>query len=115
MAWLVHEGRVLASADIATSRSERRRGLMGRDAVEIALVLRPCRQVHTFGMRIPIDIVWCDDEGRVLRVATVRPARITRVVLRARFVIEADAGASARWGLHVGDVLEVEGEAEVEG
>jgi uncharacterized membrane protein (UPF0127 family) len=103
---------VLASADIAANRAERRRGLIGRDVVDSALVLRPCRQVHTVGMRIPVDVVWCDNDGCVLRVATVRPGRITRVVLRARFIVEADAGAAARWGLRVGDVVEVEGEVD---
>ena len=112
MAWLVHDGRVLASAEVAADRAQRRRGLIGRDVVDCAMVLRPCRQVHTFGMRIPVDVVWCDNGGRVLRVATVRPARVTRVVLRAHFIVEADAGAAARWGLRVGDVLEVEGEVD---
>ena len=32
--------------------------------------------------------------------------RMTRPVLRARGVLEAEAGAFARWGLHVGDHLE---------
>lgn len=112
VAWLVHDGRVLASADVAVSRAERRHGLIGRDTVESALVLRPCRQVHTFGMRVPIDVVWCDGDGRVLRISTVRPARITRLVWRAGFVIEADAGAAARWGLRADDMVEVEGEGE---
>jgi uncharacterized membrane protein (UPF0127 family) len=103
---------VLASADVASTRADRRRGLLGRDTVDSALVLRPCRQVHTFGMRVPIDVLWCDADGRVLRVATVRPARITRLVLRSRFVVEADAGAATRWGLCAGDVVEVEGESD---
>ena len=60
---------ILASTGIAASRRARRRGLLGRSELEGALVLRPCRQVHTIGMRFPVDVVWCNRKGRVLRIA----------------------------------------------
>jgi len=107
MAWLVRDGEVLATAEIASTRAARRRGLLGRDGADGAVVLRPCRQVHTFGMRFPIDVVWCGSGGRVLRTASLRRSRVSRPVLRARFVIEADAGAVGRWDLHAGDVIEI--------
>ena len=37
--WLVSEGRVLAAAKLATSRSDRRRGLIGVTSVDEPLVL----------------------------------------------------------------------------
>jgi uncharacterized membrane protein (UPF0127 family) len=107
MARLVREGEVLMTAEVAPTRAARRRGLLGRDEVGGALVLRPCRQVHTIGMRFPLDVVWCNGRGRVLRVATLPPGRVSRPVLRARFVIEAEAGAAARCGLRAGDVVDV--------
>jgi uncharacterized membrane protein (UPF0127 family) len=107
MAWLVRDGEVLAAAEVASGRAARRRGLLGRDGVDGAVVLIPCKQVHTLGMRFPIDVIWCGGDGRVLRIATLVPHRISRPVLRARSVIEAGSGAAARWGLEVGDELEV--------
>ena len=107
MAWLLREGTVLASAEVATTRRARRHGLLGRDRLDGALVLRPCRQVHTFGMRASIDVIWCDAEGCVLRTATLRPWRISPVVWRSSSVIEAAEGACERWGLEVGDRLEL--------
>lgn len=107
MAWLVRDGTVLASAELATTRRERRRGLLGREHVEGAIVLRPCRQVHTLAMRFPIDVVWCADDGRVVRAATLKPWRVSRAVWKARFVIEAESGAVHRWGLQPGDVIEI--------
>ncbi|MEX0664962.1 MAG: DUF192 domain-containing protein [Gaiellaceae bacterium] len=107
MPWLLRDGEVLASAEVATTRAARRRGLLGRDVVERALVLEPCRQVHSVGMRVPIDVVWCDRAGRVLRISTLKPRRVSPPVWRARFVVEAPSGAADRWRLHVGDVLEV--------
>jgi uncharacterized protein len=109
VAWLLRDGEVLASLEVAGSRRARSRGLLGRDGVDGALLLRPCRSVHTVGMRFPIDVAFCDDELRVLRVVTMRRHRLSRLVWRSRAVIEAEAGAFARWGLRPGDQLEVKG------
>ncbi len=109
--WLVRpdlsEDRVLATLEIATSRRARRRGLLGRDSLDGALVLRPARSVHTFGMRFAIDVAHLDGEGRVLRIATMKPNRLGAFVLRSRSVIETEAGAFARWGVGKNDLLEV--------
>lgn len=107
MAWLVSDGRVLASADLAASRSARRHGLLGRDRYEAALVLRPCRWVHTLGMRFPLDVAYLDADGVVVKTVHMSRRRIGVPVPRARAVIEAEAGAFARWGLRVGDVIEI--------
>ncbi len=107
MAWLMRDEQVLAAIDIAESFRERSRGLIGRDGVEGALLLRPARQVHSFGMRFPIDVAFCTTDLVVVRTLSLRPGRITRPSLRCRCVIEAEAGAFARWGLEPGDRLEV--------
>ena len=41
MAWLVCDARVLASAELADTRRARRRGLLGRDRIDGALVIEP--------------------------------------------------------------------------
>lgn len=108
MAWLVNdEARVLASAEVATDRSAQRRGLLGRDSLEGALVIEGCRWIHTVGMRFPIDVAYLDAEGRVLKTMQMHRHRIGIPVWHARLVIEAEAGAFARWGLRVGDVIEI--------
>jgi uncharacterized membrane protein (UPF0127 family) len=107
MPWLVRDGEVLASVEVPEGHRHRARGLLGRDPFEGALVLRPCRQVHTFGMRFPLDVAFCDRSGVVLRVVTLSPGRLSRPVWRAGFVVEAAAGAFERWGLRPGDQLEI--------
>jgi uncharacterized protein len=109
MSWLVRDDDVLAAAEVADSRRLRARGLIGRDDFEGALVLRPCRQVHTLGMRFPIDVAFCDRSGRVLHLSTLPPRRISRPVLHASFAIEARAGSFERWKLRSGDVVEIRG------
>lgn len=109
MPWLVRGEDVLASAEVAVTGKTRRRGLRGRDHLDGVLVLRPCRQVHTFGMEFPIDVIFCDRYGFVLHVSRLRPGRVSRYVLRAYFAIEAAAGSFDRWEIGLGDVIEVRG------
>jgi uncharacterized membrane protein (UPF0127 family) len=109
MAWLVRGEDVLAAAEVAATRKQRRKGLLGRDEHEGVLVIRPCRQVHTLGMRFPIDVAFCDRDGFVLYSVTLRPWRLSRPVPRAYFAIEAGAGSFDRWKLVVGDTVEIRG------
>jgi uncharacterized membrane protein (UPF0127 family) len=106
VAWLLRDGEVLASLEVADSRGARRRGLLGRDGFEGALLLVPARSVHSIRMRFPIDVAWCDRDLVVLRVARLDRNRVTRPVGRAHAVLEAEAGSFARWNLSVGDQLE---------
>ncbi len=98
---------MLASVEIADARSARRKGLLGRDGFDGALLLRPCRWVHTIGMRFPIDVAFVGDEGVVVKTMQMHQRRVGVPVWRATTVIEAEAGAFARWGLRVGDVVEI--------
>ena len=107
MSWLVRDGDVLAAVEVADTAAARRRGLLGRDAFDGALVLRPCRTVHTARMRFPIDVAFCDTEGVVLRTVSLPPWRLSPYVHKAAFVIEAQAGAFDRWQLRAGDRVEL--------
>lgn len=109
MPWLVRDGEVLATVELAESFSARLRGLLGRDGVEGALLLRPARSVHTIGMRFAIDVAYCDASLVVRAVATMRPQRVGLPRLGASCVLEAAAGAFERWRLQPGDQLELKG------
>ncbi len=107
MPWLMRDDQVLAALEVAESFRDRSRGLLGRDHLDGALLLRPARQVHSFRMRFPIDVAFCTSDLVVLRTVSMPPGRITRPSLRGRCVIEAEAGAFERWQLRPGDALEV--------
>ena len=99
---------VLCSVEVAVAAGQRLRGLLGRDGLEGALLLPRCRSVHTMGMRFAIDVAFLDRSGCVVDVvAPMRPWRLGHLRLRARQVLEAEAGAFERWRLAAGDVLEV--------
>ncbi|GAB2986668.1 hypothetical protein GCM10023080_060150 [Streptomyces pseudoechinosporeus] len=88
--------------ELAESARARRRGLLGRDGIEGALLLTPASAVHTVRMRFAIDVAYLDRKLRVLAVRTMRPGRVGLPRFRARHVLEAEAGAMERWGLRPG-------------
>ncbi|GGW64341.1 DUF192 domain-containing protein [Streptomyces griseoloalbus] len=93
--------------EIATSYRARTKGLLGRDSLDGALLLSPANSVHTFRMRMPIDVAYLDRRLRVVAVRTMPPGRLGLPRLRARHVIEAEAGAMEGWGVRVGVRVEV--------
>lgn len=93
--------------EIASSYRARTKGLLGRDAVDGALLLSPANSVHTFRMRFPIDVAYLDRRMKVIAVRTMKPGRLGLPRLRARHVVEAEAGAMERWGVRVGVRVEV--------
>ncbi len=92
---------------VAATPLARARGLLLRRPPEPgwALLLHPCRQVHTFGMRYPIDAVFCDELFRVVGVETLRPWRMSRTHRHARCCVETPSGAAAACGALAGATL----------
>ncbi|MEU0211409.1 DUF192 domain-containing protein [Streptomyces canus] len=93
--------------EIATSYRARTRGLLGRDSLDGALLLSPAGSVHTFRMRMPIDVAYLDRGLRVITIRTMRPGRLGLPRLRSRHVLEAEAGAMEGWGVRVGVRVEI--------
>jgi protein-S-isoprenylcysteine O-methyltransferase Ste14/uncharacterized membrane protein (UPF0127 family) len=91
----------------------RLRGLLGTRRLEPGqgLWIKPSNQVHMFGMRYPIDVVFLDDDGRALRlVHALQPNRISPRVAGASDVLELPAGTLERTGLSEGARIEITGE-----
>jgi uncharacterized membrane protein (UPF0127 family) len=92
---------------VCTGPLERARGLLRRPepAPGTALWIRPCRAIHTYGMRYPIDVAFLDDRGLVLRV---EPGVAACRVLHhpgASSVLELRAGECQRLALRPGERL----------
>jgi uncharacterized membrane protein (UPF0127 family) len=83
-------------------------GLMGRKRLEPGrgLLIRPCRSIHMFFMRFPIDAVFLDREGRVVRVVQgVKPWRLAFGGKGAHEVLELNAGAAGEAKVEPGDEI----------
>ena len=92
---------------IAGTSASRKQGLLGIEhfASGSGLWIAPCEAVHTFGMKVPIDVIFLDRGFRVTKViAALKPFRIS-VSLSAYSVLELEAGAIARSRTKVNDHL----------
>jgi uncharacterized membrane protein (UPF0127 family) len=107
--WLcsAEDGRVLASVEMATERVARRVGLIGRPGLDGALFIAPTFAVHTMGVRFAIDVAFLDKDFVVLSTVRMKPRRVGWPRLRAKAVIEAEAGSFERWGLRRGDKVDI--------
>jgi len=84
---------------LARTRRTRGRGLAKLDELppNHALLLEPCRSIHTIGMRFALDLVWLDAEGEPVRVDPGVAPRRMRSCRRARAVVECAAGHGERF------------------
>ncbi|TMK66941.1 MAG: DUF192 domain-containing protein [Actinobacteria bacterium] len=92
---------------LADTALTRMRGLLGRRDLPSGegILLRPASSVHTAFMRFPIDAVFLDREGRVLKIARgLRPWK-TAAGRRAKAVLELSAGEAERRGIELGERL----------
>jgi uncharacterized membrane protein (UPF0127 family) len=98
---------IASDIELALTRDERRRGLLGRTSLDPAgaLVISPCWSIHTAFMKFAIDLIFVDRTGRAVRIDhAVRPWRIA-VAPRAHAVIELPAGTLAARDLRIGDEI----------
>ena len=80
---------------------DRLRGLLGSPPPSPghALLITPCASVHTAFMRYPIDVVFVDRQGRILKVVEALPPWRAAACWRARHTLELAAGEARRVGL----------------
>jgi uncharacterized protein len=70
------------------------------------LWIRPCRGIHSFGMRFAFDALFLDGAMKVVGLYQNFPRnRISRIFPRARGVLELPAGTIGRTGTEVGDEI----------
>ena len=82
-------------ADTVSTMVGRLRGLLGREGYEGEILLVKCNDIHTFGMRLPIDVAFVDDRGVVIAVyRSVQPGCRLRCP-DARAVLERFAAPGA--------------------
>jgi hypothetical protein len=105
--WLLRDGDVVCALQMAESPGEGRGVWRGRPASEGALHVDGLRSVHSVGMRFTVDVAFLSAEHTVLRVTRLKPWRMALGGRGAQSVVQAEAGSLERWGVRVGDQLEV--------
>lgn len=99
---------VTDKVETADSFLKRFLGLMFRKSMgkNHALLITPCNAVHTFSMKFAIDVVYLDADGVILKIdEAMKPRKIGKTVKGGRSVLELNAYAARRLGLHTGNKL----------
>ena len=101
--------------ELAATDKTRQHGLMHRQSLPPdrgMLFVFPDEAHRSFWMRntlIPLDIVYLDRNGKVVSISQMKPLDESgvRSAAPAKYAIELNAGAAAKAGVKVGDVLKV--------
>ena len=87
---------ILSELQLANTFWQRFCGWQFRQKVHVneGLLIAPCRSIHTFFMRFPIDVLALDREGNVLQTAKIVPPWRTFLGPKNTFaIVEAASGA----------------------
>ena len=105
----LNENNLIPKGLYAKSYLSRIKGLMGSENLNIdcGLLIPNCRQVHTFFMNYPIDIIFLDSNNKIIHIQTLNPWKISKWMRQAKKVLEVSKGFAKKNNLKNGDQLEV--------
>lgn len=94
----------------AKSFYTRFKGLMGKNELEegCGLLITPCKSIHMFFMKFPLDVVFLDETDTVVHIIeNIKPWKFTGIIRKAHSVLELPAGTVKNTGTQVGDRLQL--------
>jgi uncharacterized membrane protein (UPF0127 family) len=111
-------GTMLGEAiEVAVTAAQRVKGLLGRECLADGqgLLFKGTSSLHTFFMQFPIDILYIDKQGEVLKTArNVKPFKVVMAPWRAHYALELPVGAIANSSTRVGDHVRFDEEEGIE-
>jgi uncharacterized membrane protein (UPF0127 family) len=107
----VTTGRVIATrVKIAQDFRSRSVGLLNRTSFseDEGLLIKPCNSIHTFFMKFPIDVLFLDKYGKIVRtVEGLVPWRFAGSLGSAYMVLELATGKIEKQGIKTGEIVKV--------
>ncbi len=103
----------LGPVEMADSFSSRFRGLMLKKSLKKGMILKIPEgrgkmgsAIHMFFMRIPLDVIFLDNEKTVLDQVTLKPWQTYTPKKAARYVVELKQGNLTSSETEIGDILD---------
>lgn len=98
---------VIGYLSLAENFFTRLKGLMGKEITKNeGLLIRPCNSVHTFFMKMPIDVIFLDEEDKVIhKISNMQQRKVSPIVKGSKYVIEGYPGVFD--SAEIGDKIEV--------
>jgi len=105
-----NSGELLSGVKLAKSFDDRLLGLMFKKQFEQGvdgLIIEPCISIHTFFMRMDIDVIFLSRENSIIKIIYgMKPWRVSSFYFDAQKVLEVKAG-SLPMNLKIGEKLEI--------
>ena len=106
------QAHLATSLALADNHWSRLRGLLGTSPSDFrngrGLWIVPCRGVHTWAMRFPIDVVYLDRARTVIHIERdLQPWRFAPVRMQAASVLELPCQTITETGTALGDRIEI--------
>lgn len=101
---------ILDNCFIATSFFSRFLGLMGKKSLSenFAVYFPRCSSIHTFFVRIPLDVIFVDANKKVIKIIeSLQPWKVIPPIKGAKDVFEMKTGEIKRLGFSMGDLIEL--------
>jgi uncharacterized membrane protein (UPF0127 family) len=93
---------------IADTFLKRLLGLMGKKELnEEGLAIKPCNGIHTCFMRFPIDCLYLDVDEKIIRMETMKPWKIGKIIKNCKTVIELPEGTIQKFKLNLNEVVQI--------
>lgn len=104
-------GQVIAdSIESATTFFTRLKGLMFRQQLSNGggLYLHPCKSIHMFFMKFPIDVLYLDKDWKIVGMEEqLEPGKIGKVFPNVVSVIELGSGSIQKYDIKAGQIVEL--------
>ncbi len=85
----------------------RMKGLMGQK-IFLPFLIKNCSSIHTFGMKVPLDLIWLNQDFEILKIDPNIPPRRIKYFLKASHILECPQGFCKKNNLKAGDLLNLE-------
>ena len=99
---------IVSKVKIAQDFRSRSIGLLDRTSLsqDEGLLIKPCNSIHTFFMKFPIDAIFLDKNGQVIKIAqNLNAWKLSGALLRGYMVLELAAGVAKKAGIKTQDLL----------
>ncbi|MGV8906493.1 MAG: DUF192 domain-containing protein [Acetobacterium sp.] len=103
---------------MAVSFFEKLVGLLRDKAIDSqqGLLICGCKQVHTMGMKFPIDVIFLSKEGEILHIENnLLNSSMSKYIKKAFYALELKSGFAKKHNLMVHDHILFEGISENQG
>ncbi|MDK2821778.1 MAG: uncharacterized protein PWP31_1743 [Clostridia bacterium] len=92
---------------VANTFVSRLKGLLGYKNLQEGegLVLFPCSAIHCYGMKFKIDVLFLDENKKVIGIKKGLGPGSTASIKKAKYVVELKEGAINKKNIKIGDFL----------